>query len=251
MPPLHIRICNGGIKMTLSPPIADATAPPFVDGRKVLCNGKVEPWTGPVQEVFAPIFKRALALNRLNPAQAAGSEEKARMDEAASLKALDAAVASWSHGRGEPPFLSAGALLEDTSRTRPPTRARPGDCNTQVSEKMRVWHEEQFGPLVPVVPFRELDDVYAYLAQSTFGQQASVFAGDVVKLAPRLALERARPDYLPFSGRKSSALGTLSVTEALKTVSTEYVVATKDNAMGKAGMLSLAGAQCNCVASLI
>jgi len=81
--------------MTLSPPIADATAPPFVDGRKVLCNGKVEPWTGPVQEVFAPIYK------------AAGSEEKvligyqARMDEAASLKALDAAVASWSHGRGE------------------------------------------------------------------------------------------------------------------------------------------------------
>ena len=43
--------------MTLSPPIADATAPPFVDGRKVLCNGKVEPWTGPVQEVFAPIYK--------------------------------------------------------------------------------------------------------------------------------------------------------------------------------------------------
>ena len=43
--------------MTLSPPIADATAPPFVDGRKVLCNGKVEPWTGAVQEVFAPIYK--------------------------------------------------------------------------------------------------------------------------------------------------------------------------------------------------
>ena len=68
----------------------------------------------------------------------------------------------------------------------PPPRARPGDCNTQVSEKMRVWHEEQFGPLVPVVPFHELDDVYAYLAQSTFGQQASVFAGDVVKCAPLL-----------------------------------------------------------------
>ena len=41
------------------------------------------------------------------------------MDEAASLKALDAAVASWSHGRGEPPSLSAGGLLEDTSQTRP------------------------------------------------------------------------------------------------------------------------------------
>ena len=96
--------------------------------------------------------------------------------------------------------------------------------------------------------------------------------GTIPSSHPRI--RTAGPDYLPFSGRKSSALGTLSVTEALKTghfsrlrrnthlifcvcgqalktVSTEYVVATKDNAMGKAGMLSLAGAQCNCVASLI
>ena len=30
---------------------------PMVDGRKTLVNGKVEPWNGAVQEVFAPIYK--------------------------------------------------------------------------------------------------------------------------------------------------------------------------------------------------
>ena len=66
----------------------------MVDGRKTFVNGKVEPWTGQVQEVFAPIYKP-------------DSEEKvligyqARFDEEDSLKALDAAVNSWKNGRGE------------------------------------------------------------------------------------------------------------------------------------------------------
>eukprot|EP00967_Tisochrysis_lutea_P143382 scaffold266288_cov39-Tisochrysis_lutea.AAC.1 len=129
---------------------------------------------------------------------------------------------------------------------------------------MRVWHEEQFGPLVPIVPFTEIEDVYAYLASSIFGQQASVFTSEPSKyteLFDVLANSVGRininaqcqrgPDYFPFTGRKSSALGTLSITEALKTVSIESVVATKDNAKGKQGMLALSSAQCNCVSTLI
>merc|ERR1719424_131333 len=68
---------------------------PNVDGRKVLVDGKVLPWDGAVQEVFAPIFE-------------AGSTEKkvligtqARFGEKDSLAALDAAVKSWNSGRGE------------------------------------------------------------------------------------------------------------------------------------------------------
>ena len=133
-----------------------------------------------------------------------------------------------------------------------------------VNSKMRVWHEEQFGPLVPIVPFTEIEDVYAYLASSIFGQQASVFTSEPSKyteLFDVLANSVGRininaqcqrgPDYFPFTGRKSSALGTLSITEALKTVSIESVVATKDNAKGKQGMLALSSAQCNCVSTLI
>ena len=37
-------------------------ARPMVDGRKTLIDGKVEPWEGAVQEVFAPIYKVSRAL---------------------------------------------------------------------------------------------------------------------------------------------------------------------------------------------
>lgn len=56
---LPLRMSN-----PLAPPVVDAAGlekRPFVDGRKVLCNGKVTPWTGAVQEVFAPIYKARAA----------------------------------------------------------------------------------------------------------------------------------------------------------------------------------------------
>ena len=33
---------------------------------------------------------------------------------------------------------------------------------------MRLYHEEQFGPLVPVVPYRELDEVIDYVLRSDY-----------------------------------------------------------------------------------
>jgi len=68
---------------------------PMVDGRKVLCNGTVTPWTGAVQEVFAPIYEPGSADKKVLIGY------QARFDEADSLKALDAATASWNMGRGE------------------------------------------------------------------------------------------------------------------------------------------------------
>jgi len=130
--------------------------------------------------------------------------------------------------------------------------------------EMRVWQEEQFGPLIPIAPFSTLDECYAYLAESPFGQQAAVFTKDAAKAAPlidalshsvgrvNLNVQCSRgPDTFPFSGRKSSAQGTLSVSEALKVVSIESVVATKDNKDGMGGMLSLAGADCNAVSTFM
>merc|ERR1719454_640177 len=129
--------------------------------------------------------------------------------------------------------------------------------------EMRVWQEEQFGPLIPIASFSSFDQCYQYLAESPFGQQAAVFTKDVQKCAPlldALALSVGRvnvnaqcqrgPDTFPFTGRKSSALGTLSVSEALKTVSIESVVATKDDKAGAKAMLGLAAADCNCVAAI-
>ena len=132
------------------------------------------------------------------------------------------------------------------------------------SKEMRVWQEEQFGPLIPIAPFSTFDECYDYLAESPFGQQAAVFAKDVSKCGPlldALALSVGRvninaqcqrgPDTFPFTGRKSSALGTLSVSEALKTVSIESVVATKDSKGGATDMLMLAASDVNCVAAVM
>mmetsp|Transcript_3427 Transcript_3427/g.7130 ORF Transcript_3427/g.7130 Transcript_3427/m.7130 type:complete len:531 (-) Transcript_3427:379-1971(-) len=134
-----------------------------------------------------------------------------------------------------------------------------------VSKEMRVWHEEQFGPLCPIAPFSSLDDIYAYLDETTFGQQASVFATDLTKTGAlldvlannvcrvNLNMQCSRgPDFFPFSGRKSSAQGTLSISEALKVVSIEAITAAKDDSVGQQGMLALAAdPACTAVTSLL
>ncbi|CAM5214572.1 aldehyde dehydrogenase family protein [Alishewanella longhuensis] len=44
-----------------------------------------------------------------------------------------------------------------------------------VNSQMRLYNEEQFGPLVPVVPFDHIDEVIDYVVNSNFGQQLSIF----------------------------------------------------------------------------
>jgi len=112
-----------------------------------------------------------------------------------------------------------------------------------VTSAMRLWREEQFGPVIPVAVYETLSDISSYLSNTTFGQQAAVFTSNSEAAAPLLDLLSTSvgrinlntqcgrsPDSLPFSGRKSSALGTMSVTEALKFFSTETVVAAKAGA---------------------
>ena len=40
---------------------------------------------------------------------------------------------------------------------------------------MRLWHEEQFGPVVPVAVYQEMGEVYDYIAKMPYGQQAAIF----------------------------------------------------------------------------
>ncbi len=108
----------------------------------------------------------------------------------------------------------------------------------RVTSAMRVFHEEQFGPVVPVARYSDLEQVRAALKASWSGQQASLFTADAEAAAPlvdalsstvgRINLNAApsrSPDVVPFSGRRSSALGTMSVSEALRAFSVETVVA--------------------------
>ncbi len=116
-----------------------------------------------------------------------------------------------------------------------------------VSADMRLYHEEQFGPLIPVVPYDDLAEVIDYVLRSDYGQQLSLFGNDpqqIGRLIDAFANQVGRinvntqcqrgPDRYPFNGRKNSAEGTLSVHDALRVFSIRTLVATRDREANKA-----------------
>ena len=116
-----------------------------------------------------------------------------------------------------------------------------------VTKDMRVYQEEQFGPVVPIVAFKEIDEPLDDMAESNYGQQVSLFGKDVYRLAPlidtlvnlvcRVNLNSScqrGPDVYPFTGRKDSAQSTLSVHDALRSFSVRTFVAFKDNPLNNA-----------------
>jgi acyl-CoA reductase-like NAD-dependent aldehyde dehydrogenase len=115
-----------------------------------------------------------------------------------------------------------------------------------VKEGMKLYREEQFGPVIPVVPFENTDAFIDYLITDDHGMQASIFGSDPDKIAelidPLVSLVcrvninaqcQRGPDTFPFTGRKDSAEGTLSVEDALRSFSIRAVVATKDTQSNK------------------
>jgi glyceraldehyde-3-phosphate dehydrogenase (NADP+) len=116
-----------------------------------------------------------------------------------------------------------------------------------VNEGMKLYREEQFGPIVPIVTFNDLQEPIDYMITSNYGQQVSIFGTDtkeishlidgLVNQVSRVNLNvqcQRGPDSFPFTGRKDSAEGTLSVYDALRSFSIRTVVATKENKENKA-----------------
>lgn len=111
-----------------------------------------------------------------------------------------------------------------------------------VNEKMKVYHQEQFGPVIPVIPFTDVATPIRYIEESNYGQQVSIFSNnpdEVAALVDPLVNQVSRvninsqcqrgPDIFPFTGRKDSAEGTLSVSDALRVFSIRTMVAAKQN----------------------
>ena len=115
-----------------------------------------------------------------------------------------------------------------------------------VNPKMRAYHEEQFGPVIPVLPFDRIDEPIEYMINSSYGQQVSIFGTDpdqIARLIDPLVNQVCRvninsqcqrgPDTFPFTGRKDSAEGTLSVSDALRVFSIRTLVAAKQTDLNK------------------
>ena len=109
-----------------------------------------------------------------------------------------------------------------------------------VNDKMKLYHEEQFGPVIPVVPFDTIDEPIQYQIEASHGMQVSIFSNNAeevaslidpfVNLVARVNINcqaQRGPDVFPFTGRKDSAEGTLSVFDALRSFSIRTMVAAK------------------------
>jgi acyl-CoA reductase-like NAD-dependent aldehyde dehydrogenase len=88
--------------------------------------------------------------------------------------------------------------------------------------------------------FEQIETALEYVITSEHGQQISIFGSDadaIAKLVDPLVNQVCRvnincqcqrgPDVFPFAGRKDSAEGTLSVSDALRSFSIRSMVAAK------------------------
>jgi len=115
-----------------------------------------------------------------------------------------------------------------------------------VDDTMKIFHEEQFGPVVPIISFKDIKEPIDAIVNSNYGQQVSLFSKSADTLAPLIDVMvnqvcrvninsqcQRGPDVYPFVGRKDSAVSTLSVHDALRSFSIRTLVACKDNDLNK------------------
>jgi glyceraldehyde-3-phosphate dehydrogenase (NADP+) len=113
----------------------------------------------------------------------------------------------------------------------------------EVTADMRLFHEEQFGPIVPIAAFDDVEQVLDWQHRSPFGQQAAVWGqpGTSRALVRRLTRFVARvnhndvcqrgPDVFGFSASDKSGFGTLSLRDALLAFSRPVLIQGLDAAV--------------------
>ncbi|MGI9533232.1 NADP-dependent glyceraldehyde-3-phosphate dehydrogenase, partial [Lutimonas sp.] len=93
---------------------------------------------------------------------------------------------------GKPEYIKS--LIEDAvSKGAEVINKNGGDSNHSfvypavlypVNEKMDVYHEEQFGPVVPILSFKDVQEPIDSIVNSNYGQQVSLFSKNADTLAP-------------------------------------------------------------------
>lgn len=129
--------------------------------------------------------------------------------------------------------VNSGARVREVG-----SRLTPDDWNdglfmlpsvvTDVAPDARVVTEEQFGPVVPVIPYDSVDDAVTLINDSEYGLAASVWSDDTddaSHVARRIDAGTvfvnvhrigAGASDMPFGGMKQSGYGRDSVTDALR-----------------------------------
>jgi acyl-CoA reductase-like NAD-dependent aldehyde dehydrogenase len=108
-------------------------------------------------------------------------------------------------------ILAGGELPDREGYFIPPTIV------ADIPEDSRLVQEEQFGPVVPVLEFTDVEDAVRRANATRYGLSASVWSRDVARataIAARLEVgtawvnqHRATSPVVPFGGAKESGIG--------------------------------------------
>ncbi|HTP54397.1 MAG TPA: aldehyde dehydrogenase family protein [Thermoplasmata archaeon] len=167
-----------------------------------------------VQQAIADDFAKRLAAKaqalRVGPALEESTEVGPVIDRAAIAR-LDGMVED-ARSLGGRVLTGGSAPARDAGTFYSPT------VIDSVPETARVFREEPFGPLAPLVRFSDVDDAVRIANSTPYGLQAAVYTRDIARgfaLARRIRAggvhlndpTNLRWDALPFGGVRESGLG--------------------------------------------
>jgi acyl-CoA reductase-like NAD-dependent aldehyde dehydrogenase len=108
-------------------------------------------------------------------------------------------------------FLAGGEIPAGPGYFLPPTLV------TDIADDSRLVQEEQFGPIVPILKFSDLEDALRRANDTRYGLSGSVWTKDLergAEIAARLEVgtawvnqHRTTSAFVPFGGAKESGLG--------------------------------------------